>query len=168
VEELQAVYNEYIGTDTYIRQALGPEVAITPCRFAPMRVGGVSKSYANHFLVVGDSAGQVDPLTGGGIHFAMEAAKIAADTLLEAFREGNLTARKLQVYEQRWTRAFGWDFWLSFAILRLLDRFPILLDAAAEVIKRKGDAFVSAWATVWGTCSKELKPRTDVWRAPRQ
>jgi len=56
----------------------------------------------------------------------------------------------------------------SFAILRLLDRFPILLDAAAEVIKRKGDAFVSAWATVWGTCSKELKPRTDVWRAPRQ
>jgi len=32
VEELQAVYNEYIGTDTYIRQALGPEVAITPCR----------------------------------------------------------------------------------------------------------------------------------------
>jgi len=42
----------------------------------------------------------------------MEAAKIAADTLLEAFREGNLTARKLQVYEQRWTRAFGWDFWL--------------------------------------------------------
>ena len=36
----------------------------------------------------------------------------------------------------------------SFLILRLLYRFPILLDAAAEVIKRKGDAFVGAWATV--------------------
>ena len=104
-----------------------------------MRVGGVSRSYGNHFLVVGDAAGQVDPLTGGavcvavcvrrschppfglahltawrvgGIHFAMEAAKIAAETLVEAFREGDLTARRLKAYQQRWRKAFGWDFWL--------------------------------------------------------
>lgn len=147
VEELQEAYSDYMETDPYIKQALGPDVAVTPCKFAPMRVGGVSRSYGNHFLVVGDAAGQVDPLTGGGIHFAMEAAKIAAETLVEAFREGDLTAGRLKVYQQRWRKAFGWDFWLSFLILRLLYRFPILLDAAAEVIKRKGDAFVGAWAT---------------------
>lgn len=33
-------------------------------------------------------------------------------------------------------------------LLHLLYRFPILLDAGAEVIKRKGDGFVGAWATV--------------------
>jgi hypothetical protein len=42
----------------------------------------------------------------------MEAAKIAAETLAEAFQEGNLTAGRLKVYQQRWRKAFGWDFWL--------------------------------------------------------
>ena len=29
-----------------------------------LRVGGISKSYGEHVLVVGDAAGMADPLTG--------------------------------------------------------------------------------------------------------
>jgi hypothetical protein len=32
VEELQEAYNEYMETDPYIKQALGPDVAVTPCK----------------------------------------------------------------------------------------------------------------------------------------
>jgi geranylgeranyl reductase family protein len=146
-QQLHAVYEDYLQNDPFIKQALGPDVAITPSKFAPMRVGGVPKSYGHHFLVIGDAAGQVDPLTGGGIHYGMEAGQIAAETLIEGFAEGDLSESKMKLYHRRWKKAFGRDFWLAYQIVHLLYRYPILLDAAAEVIKRKGEAFVGAWAT---------------------
>ncbi len=102
----------------------------------------MSKSYGDHFLVVGDAAGQTDPLTGGinlfrgakfkspsfqltlplprtcavcvtaGIHYAMEAAKMAAETLIEGLNEGDLSERQMSKYHKRWKAAFGWDYWL--------------------------------------------------------
>lgn len=78
---------------------------------------------------MGDAAGQVDPLTGGlaptayiivvdqglfsgGIHYGLEAGKIAAETIVEGLDEGDLSERKMKVYQARWKRKFGFEFWL--------------------------------------------------------
>jgi menaquinone-9 beta-reductase len=56
----------------YIKAALGSDFAYNGTKtVAPIRTGGVDKSYTRQCLVIGDAAGHVDPLTGEGIHTAM-------------------------------------------------------------------------------------------------
>ncbi|UCE08914.1 MAG: NAD(P)/FAD-dependent oxidoreductase [Candidatus Thorarchaeota archaeon] len=69
--------------------------------------GPISRTYANRCLLVGDSAGMVNPLTGGGIALAMRAAKIAASTLETSLENDSLSEQHLSVYQRKWTSDFG-------------------------------------------------------------
>jgi len=69
--------------------------------------GPVKRAYTDGLMVVGDAAGQVDPLTGGGIHIAAKCAKIAGETALEAIEVGRTDAEFLKRYEKRWYRRVG-------------------------------------------------------------
>jgi geranylgeranyl reductase family protein len=71
--------------------------------------GGVSlkplpRIRSDHLLVVGTAAGQVKPLTGGGIYFGLICADMAANTLNRSLQKGNLTAHGLAGYESAWRR----------------------------------------------------------------
>ena len=77
---------------------------------ASLRLGGEAVTYSDHLLVVGDAAGMIDPMTGEGIHHAMEGAKIAAFFLDEAFDVGNFDKEVMAEYQNRWMFAFGTDF----------------------------------------------------------
>ena len=77
---------------------------------ASLRLGGEKVSSSDHVLVVGDAAGMIDPLTGEGIHHAMEGGKIAAEFLGEALTVGNYDAELMKIYHQRWMAKFGFDF----------------------------------------------------------
>ncbi len=81
---------------------IGPDAKIDPMQAAPLRLGGVPRSYGPHCLVVGDAAGQIDPLTGEGIQYGMDAAEIAAATLDEAFRAGDWSEGRLRAYQEEW------------------------------------------------------------------
>jgi flavin-dependent dehydrogenase len=64
-------------------------------------------------LVIGDAAGMIDPMTGEGIHHAMEGGKIAAEFLGKAFEMGNFSKEVMKGYQDRWMRQFGNDYkWL--------------------------------------------------------
>jgi flavin-dependent dehydrogenase len=117
-------------------------------RGAPLRLGGVPRSYADHLLLVGDAAGHIDPLTGEGIQYGMDAAEIAAATLGEGFARGDLSARFLKRYHDRWMRSFGWDFAWSRRLARCCGKFPVFLDACAAVTQRRGPRFLAEWAEV--------------------
>ena len=60
--------------------------------------------------MVGDAAGMIDPMTGEGIHHAMESGKIAAYFLDEAFDVGNFDKEVMAEYQARWMLAFGNDY----------------------------------------------------------
>lgn len=63
---------ELQGKHPYIEAALGSNFEYNGAKtVAPIRTGGVDKSYSRQCLVIGDAAGHVDPLTGEGIHTAM-------------------------------------------------------------------------------------------------
>ncbi|NLL90051.1 MAG: hypothetical protein GX226_02975, partial [Dehalococcoidales bacterium] len=63
--------------------------------------------YGERFIVVGDAAGHVKPLTGGGIYFGLLCADIAVDNIDLALKEGNLRASGLASYEKEWKRKLG-------------------------------------------------------------
>ncbi len=70
--------------------------------------GGVSvslpleRTVADNFIVIGDAARMIDPLTGGGVYNGCYAAVQAARTIDEALEKGDLTERGLSVFERRW------------------------------------------------------------------
>jgi digeranylgeranylglycerophospholipid reductase len=72
--------------------------------------GPVKKTYTNRCLLVGDAAGMVSPLTGGGIAYAMRAARFASKVLVSALEEDNLRVNRLWQYEHLWQNNFGREF----------------------------------------------------------
>lgn len=162
-EDLARLHHEFIKKDPYISQALGPAPVMERMKAASLRVGGVGKSYADHVLVVGDAAGFVDPHTGLGIQYAIEGGKFAASTLLEGFSAGDLSSQFLQNYQTRWMRAFGGDFYWSMKMTFFLYRFPIVFDATAKLIQRRGSRFFMEWVrAITGARRKTWFFRPDV------
>ena len=70
--------------------------------------GGVSvslpieKTVSDNFLVIGDAARMIDPLTGGGVYNGCYAALQAAITVDEAMEMSDLSAKGLLPFERRW------------------------------------------------------------------
>lgn len=146
-----------VATDPYVREALGDHAEpLERPGMAPLRLGGERRSHGERLIVLGDAAGQTDPLTGEGIHTAMTAAKIAAGVLHEAFDEGDLSARRLEAYHHAWMKDFGRDFPISAAAGRLINRFPVLLDTAAIAAQRHGVNFMDQF----GAAMTGVKPKS--------
>ena len=68
-------------------------------RVTPPRQGGV--------LFVGDAAGFYDPFTGEGIFTALHSAELAAQTVVDALRAGDVSAAALSAYDRARRAAFA-------------------------------------------------------------
>eukprot|EP00210_Caulerpa_lentillifera_P003158 g3017.t1 len=153
--DLARLHNQAIKKDPFISTALGPKAEIERMKAASLRLGsqGVRTTFDDHLMIIGDAAGHIDPLTGEGIHTAMMGGKSAAATLLEMKSKGDYSARSTKEYEKRWMKDFGYDFGMSRKAANLIYRYPILLDACAKEMERKGDVMMSKWAEVM-TCMR--------------
>ncbi len=72
--------------------------------------GPISKSYVDRCILLGDSVGMVSPLTGGGIAYAMRAAKHATSVLTKALETDDFGSSTLCEYENLWRKDFGNEF----------------------------------------------------------
>jgi digeranylgeranylglycerophospholipid reductase len=72
-------------------------------------------------MLIGDAARQVDPLTGGGIINAMVAGRMAAEVAVAAIAAGDMSARFLRQYEERWSATLGRKMERNY---RLRGKFP--------------------------------------------
>ncbi len=146
LRDLKPLHDTIVRSDPHISRALGPRARVAPMRAAPLRLGGVPKSFGDHLLVIGDAAGHIDPLTGEGIQYAMDGGEIAARTLHEALAAGELGATFLRRYQDRWMASFGWDFRWSWAMAAGSVRYPAFLDGCAALMRRRGTEFLLEWA----------------------
>jgi digeranylgeranylglycerophospholipid reductase len=72
--------------------------------------GPIKQTFTDRCVLLGDSAGHVSPLTGGGIAFAMKAARFAAHTVTKAIENESPYATTLGQYQDLWLSEFGSDF----------------------------------------------------------
>lgn len=84
-------------------------------------------------LLIGDAAGLINPLTGGGIHSGLQSAVIAADIIDEALTEGNVTNEKFQEYESLVHERMDSGMKKSYNIQRSLIYFPLWVDLLARL-----------------------------------
>ena len=98
---------------------------------AKITYGGVSlkplpHTRSDNLLVIGTAAGQVKPITGGGIYFGLICADIAANTLKGALETDNLSAHALAGYERAWHKKLNRElrsgYWARKAYEMLSDR----------------------------------------------
>lgn len=89
----------------------------------------------NGAILVGDAAGFINPLTGGGIHNAIVSAKLAARTVHEALQRGDVSRAGMQIYEQRVHEAMWDSMKRSYHLQRSLMHFPILIDFLIKRMK---------------------------------
>ncbi|SMB26542.1 Conditioned medium factor receptor 1 (modular protein) [Sterolibacterium denitrificans] len=164
VEDIARIHEEKILNDPFIQRALGPDVIYAePVRTAALRLGGVPRSSAKQFMVIGDAAGQIDPLTGAGIHTAMISGRLAAQRAIEMFASKNFDEAQCAVYHQRWMEAFGNDFKSSAIGVQWSYRYPYVLDAAASLAQRTGDSFMTEFGAIMtGVKPKSTYARPDI------
>jgi flavin-dependent dehydrogenase len=65
------------------------------------------RTYARRILVIGEAAGQVKPITGGGIYYGLLCADIAVQTLHQASLAGDFSKSKLASYQKNWRAKLG-------------------------------------------------------------
>lgn len=82
----------------------------------------VSRCHGHRFLLVGDAAGAVDPVTGQGMALALQDAHLAAEVVLERLERDRLQEGELAEYSQRRQAYFQPALSLAQGFLRILHR----------------------------------------------
>ncbi len=95
------LFDEYLRSRFKIVEILHGGGGIVPCRRA------ISCMVWNGFIAVGDAACTTNPIHGGGIGPSMLSAKLAAETLKEAFERGAASLGNLWRYNRRFMEAYG-------------------------------------------------------------
>ncbi|MCK9152170.1 geranylgeranyl reductase family protein [Methanobacterium alcaliphilum] len=113
------------GNAHYYLQKFISQLNATPVEFnvGAVPVGGpVKKTYTDGLLVVGDAAGQVDPLTGGGIHISAKCGKIAGEISAEAIKKEDTSSKFLKKYENSWKKNVGSGLEKSLKYRKIFDK----------------------------------------------
>ncbi|HYC11577.1 MAG TPA: NAD(P)/FAD-dependent oxidoreductase [Nitrososphaerales archaeon] len=90
-----------------VKEFIPPGSTIMPLEGAPIPAAPLGTFVGDGVMLVGDAAGQCDPVTGDGIYYAMSAGKRAAITAAEAVSKGDYSQDMLRSYEKAWNGEEG-------------------------------------------------------------
>lgn len=100
-------------------------------------IGPAASTIADGVLLLGDAAGQVKPISGGGLYTGGVCARIAGEIAGVAAQEGTTTLEGLAPYEERWREEIEKELRFGLAARRvLLALTDEEIDAAFAVIDR--------------------------------
>ncbi len=105
----------------------------TPPAFRGITLAPPSRTYSERMLIVGDLAGHVKPITGGGVYYGLLCADIAARHMVVALRRDDFSARKLSAYEREWRVLLGRELKLG---RRARRAFGLIRDRELEFLFR--------------------------------
>ena len=91
-------------------------------------------TYNNRALSIGDAAGLTKPTTGGGIYYSLLSGKLAAETLIHALNQADLSSKQLKPYESGWKKLLSNEINLGNFARRI---FESLKDSQIEFLISK-------------------------------
>ncbi len=101
----------------------------------------IKKSFTRRVLVVGEAAGQVKSTTCGGIYYGLISAKIAVETIEEAFSQDRFDDGILKRYEQRWRHELGGELEIGYRLRQIFSGIEDKqIDTLFEVLNSDGIA----------------------------
>jgi flavin-dependent dehydrogenase len=119
------------------RRLAGAE-RLTPVRALGPLAHRVRSPQAGGVLLVGDAAGFYDPFTGEGVFTALRGAELAVETVVDALRCGDVSARALLTYERARRAAFAGKERLTRALLAVVGRRRLANWTCRTLARRPG------------------------------
>jgi geranylgeranyl reductase family protein len=116
---LKEVYQEYISVLKKLK-VIPPTITPGTIQGGALPMRPFEKTFADRVLLCGDAAGQMNPLTGDGIHYAMSAGMFAADVCVKALEGGTTDASFLSKYQRVWKKDFGGEIKIFQRVLNML------------------------------------------------
>ena len=116
---LKEVYQEYISV-LKKRNVIPPTITPGTIQGGVLPIRPFEKTFTDRVLLCGDAAGQMNPLTGDGIHYAMSAGMFAADVCVKALDGGTTGASFLSKYQRVWKKDFGGEIKIFQRVLNML------------------------------------------------
>jgi digeranylgeranylglycerophospholipid reductase len=100
-------------------------------------------------LVVGDAAGHVDPITGGGIHPTITCARIAGEVAAESVKNEDSSSNYLKNYEKLWKKEVGKGLSQSAKYRKMADKLSDKdMNSLAEFIENQDIESISKIAAL--------------------
>ncbi|TFG11304.1 NAD(P)/FAD-dependent oxidoreductase [Candidatus Thorarchaeota archaeon] len=154
---LPMLFQRFIGFLEY-KGLLPLNSDISAAKGAIVPTGGtIDRTSCERCILMGDAAGMVNPLTGGGIGYAMQAGRIGAKVLSKHLQEDNLSKDALKIYDELWRAEFGHEI----GPLKLVQRlFTSSFTSALFEIGSRDDELQKMVASVM-TEMDESKPSTS-------
>lgn len=82
-------------------------------------IGGKRRTYGERTLLIGDAAGQVKPISGGGLYPIFRSVPVLADVLRECLDKDDLSERALSKYEKGWKQQIGKELSRGYSIRKV-------------------------------------------------
>jgi flavin-dependent dehydrogenase len=89
----------------------------------------------DHFILAGDAASLVDPVSGAGIGNAVLSGKLAAEQTIKCFESQNFNAAFMKTYDNNLYKMIGAELKRNGAALKYFSRIPMLIDIAFSIGK---------------------------------
>ncbi len=112
-------------------------------------LGNIENSVDNGLCLVGDSACQVKPLSGGGVFLGLKAADICSNVVIDALEEDDLSEKRLRKYHEKWQQDIGKQISRGMKIRKVFKNMSdeeidelinkLKKDKSKRIIEEKGD-----------------------------
>ncbi len=89
----------------------------------------------DNFILTGDSASLVDPVSGAGIGNAVLSGKLAAEQTIECFKKKNFSAAFIKAYDKKLYKMIGIELKKNGWALKYFSRMPWLINLAFSMGK---------------------------------
>lgn len=128
--DLKKLFYEFIDSTPTLRHRLGGATAISPLEGFGLPLGAKKLTISgDNYILTGDAASLIDPISGDGIGNAVLSGRLAAEQAIKCFQQNNFSATFIGEYDVLLNAAIGQELRTHYHARRVLARAPFLLDA---------------------------------------
>lgn len=142
----QKIFDEELDRCQPLKQRLEGAKQLFPIQTTKDFSYRASKIAGEHWVLIGDAFGFLDPVYSTGLFLALQSGEMAADTIIEAFRDNDFSETKLGEFGQKFVdgmeafRKLVYAFYTKdFSFARFLSEYPEHLGGIVDILS--GDVY---------------------------
>ena len=96
--------------------------------------GKYNEISGERFLLIGDAASLIDPLTGEGIGNALRSGRVAAEHITQCLEKGDFSATMNKAYDKEIYKRMMTEFKTDTFIRSIIQHFPVSVDIFTGIV----------------------------------
>ena len=123
--KLRKMLDEWISESTVLQERLAGAERVDKVRGFGLPLGTRRvQMVGDHFMLIGDAASLIDPMSGHGIDSAMLSGQLAGEQIIKSFTKNNFSKEFLETYPDEVFKVLGKSFKQKTKLLRLSNKYP--------------------------------------------